>query len=971
MNRSRGFKAFVVVLTAIGLSIGLASAASSADAQGGPNGPPPGLLKKLEDEARGAVAASTEDSTKYHGFIRVGKGGDLLPGNRDSAQSKAQAFLTEYGALLGVGDSAGSLVAAGTKTDADGATRVTYNQVYKGVPVFGGEIRAHVDDDGSLTAVNGNVIPDLDVNTAPKLSAAQAGQRAIAHVIADPPRDHNGDAPGFLTAADLTASAELMVYRVGLVRGVPGTSQLAYEVEVTDGKTVRDFVYVHAHAGKIVNRYSSVNTALHRRVFEGRPPVPVWNEGDPFPGSLTIDQQNIVNFSGHTYWLFFNAFGRDSWDGEGAEMQSINNDPLIACPNANWNGVTTNYCTGVTGDDTVAHEWGHAYTERTHNLIYQWQPGALNESYSDIWGEVVDFLNEAGTDSPGGLRTVGACSTFAGSPAVVINSPASIARVCEAGRAFFGGAVDEVGVTGDVVLADDGVAPGSDACTALPAGSAAGKVALVDRGTCGFVVKVKNAQNAGAIAVVVANNVDAIQGMGGADPTITIPSLLISLSNGNAIKGELALGNTVNVSLKEVPEDGAEGSYRWLSGEDDPAFFGAIRDLWTPTCFGHPGKVTDAEYHCDTSDNGGVHSNSGVPNHGFALLVDGTRGVAYNGQNIDAIGLTKAAHLYFRAQSVYQTRTSDFADHADALEASCTDLIGEPLEGLTTTSTPAGPSSETFDAGDCAAVAAMIAAVELREDPTEQCNFTPLLDPNTPSLCPEGQDSRGLYREDFDHPQGLRGWTLTNDGVFAGWPDLDWVQDTSLPGGRSGRAAFAEEPDIGDCAGGAGDISGVMHLESPVIRLQATPNTKSMKLSFDHYVATELGWDGGNLKISINGGAYAVVPASAFTFNPYNATLQTVAAGNTNPLAGEPGFTGTDGGQVTGSWGTSHVNLSALGVTGRDEIRLRFDFGMDGCTGIDGWYVDDVVVSACEERGPARISATPTPMRRTTGSLVS
>ena len=60
-----------------------------------------------------------------------------------------------------------------------------------------------------------------------------------------------------------------------------------------------------------------------------------------------------------------------------------------------------------TGDDTVAHEWGHAYTDTTHNLIYQWQSGALNESYSDIWGEVVDLLNGRGTDEPGGPRTAG------------------------------------------------------------------------------------------------------------------------------------------------------------------------------------------------------------------------------------------------------------------------------------------------------------------------------------------------------------------------------------------------------------------------------------------------------------------------------------------------------------------------------------------------------------------------------------
>ena len=56
-------------------------------------------------------------------------------------------------------------------------------------------------------------------------------------------------------------------------------------------------------------------------------------------------------------------------------MNTVNNDPTIACPNANWNGTTTNYCNGVTSDDTVAHEWGHAYTEHTSDLIYQFQSG--------------------------------------------------------------------------------------------------------------------------------------------------------------------------------------------------------------------------------------------------------------------------------------------------------------------------------------------------------------------------------------------------------------------------------------------------------------------------------------------------------------------------------------------------------------------------------------------------------------------
>ena len=416
-------------------------------------------------------------------------------------------------------------------------------------------------------------------------------------------------------------------------------------------------------------------------------------------------------------------------------------------------------------------------------------------------------------------------------------------------------------------------------------------------------------------------------------------SPLIAVPCDNAIRDSLALGNTVNVTLKQNSPAGSENSVRWLMGEDSSAFGGAIRDMWTPTCLGDPGKVSDAQYHCATTDGGGVHSNSGVPNHGYALLVDGG---TYNGHTVAALGLVKAAHIYWRAQSEYQVPTTKFADHADALEASCADLIGLPLTGLSTSTTPA-PASAPITAADCAEVTDMIAAVELRTDPT-QCNFQPALNPNTPNLCANQKNPPLHYLENFE--DGLAGWTLTNMGVFAGWPGTNWAADSSLPGGRAGTAAFGEDLQQGNCDGGAGDVSGVMRLQSPPILIPGAANL-SPRLTFEHYFATEQGWDGGNLKISINGGAFDVVPTTAFIFNPYTATLQTAAAGNTNPLAGQPAFTGTDGGEVDGSWGQSQVDLTKAGVKAGDSIQLRFDMGMDGCTGIDGWYVDDIKVLSC------------------------
>ena len=153
-------------------------------------------------------------------------------------------------------------------------------------------------------------------------------------------------------------------------------------------------------------------------------------------------------------------------------------------------------------------------------------------------------------------------------------------------------------------------------------------------------------------------------------------------------------------------------------------------------------------YHCTPDDNGGV-LELGVPNHGYALLVDGGM---YNGVTVNAIGMTKAAHIYFRASSVYQTPTTDFEDHANALEQSCSDLIGVNLEGLST-GAPVGPSGQMISASDCAAVA-MAAAVELREDPSAQCAFKPLLDPNTPALCADRRILRP-FTEDFE--DGLAG----------------------------------------------------------------------------------------------------------------------------------------------------------------------------------------------------------------------
>lgn len=131
-----------------------------------------------------------------------------------------------------------------------------------------------------------------------------------------------------------------------------------------------------------------------------------------------------------------------------------------------------------------------------------------------------------------------------GTPLLEVTAPASVAGNYQIGAASFGPPVSSPGVTGEVMPVVDQANGTGLACNPLSSANAAavnGKIALVDRGVCTFVVKVKNAQNAGAIAVLVADNVAGAppSGLGGADPTITIPSVRISLPDGNTLKSAL------------------------------------------------------------------------------------------------------------------------------------------------------------------------------------------------------------------------------------------------------------------------------------------------------------------------------------------------------------------------------------------------------------------------------------------------
>ncbi len=139
-------------------------------------------------------------------------------------------------------------------------------------------------------------------------------------------------------------------------------------------------------------------------------------------------------------------------------------------------------------------------------------------------------------------------------PVLFVDAPAAIAGDLEFGTAEFGADVFETSVSGQLVqaidAADDAGPETTDGCSAIAnASEVAGRIALVDRGVCLFVEKAANVQAAGAIAMIVADNVFGLfpPGMAGVDPGVTIPCITVTQADGASLEANLGSGVFVRI----------------------------------------------------------------------------------------------------------------------------------------------------------------------------------------------------------------------------------------------------------------------------------------------------------------------------------------------------------------------------------------------------------------------------------------
>ncbi|RZK16456.1 MAG: M4 family peptidase, partial [Hymenobacter sp.] len=133
-----------------------------------------------------------------------------------------------------------------------------------------------------------------------------------------------------------------------------------------------------------------------------------------------------------------------------------------------------------------------------------------------------------------------------------------------------------------------------------------------------------------------------------------------------------------SVEKYTVDAKGLTGKSTWDIGEEIMKQGGALRSMSNPGLYGQPAYYKGAKWYSGTADNGGVHTNSGVLNYWYYLISVGKSGTneAGNAYSVAALGLTAAAKITFRMESVYMTASSTYANARTYSIQAATDLYG-------------------------------------------------------------------------------------------------------------------------------------------------------------------------------------------------------------------------------------------------------------------------------------------------------
>ena len=313
--------------------------------------------------------------------------------------------------------------------DLHNTKHIRHQQIYNGIPVEGRVFITHYKN-GNLKSANGNYEQNIEANTRPSLSKKEALKKALDYF----------NAQKYITNINSdNLKGELVILPV------QNACFLCYKFDLYASKPLkREYVFVDANTGEIRGRHNRIHhedrkgTAVTQ--YNGIKEITAdsvdnyyrLRESGRGGGIVTlnvnysVDKENATDFTdddnhwedptgkdAHAYGCHYNTevtydyylekFGRNSYDGNGAQLISYIHYGE-EYNNAFWDGESMTYGDGdgtrygpFTCLDVVAHELTHGVTEYTAGLIYSNESGALNESFSDIFGVCVDFYANPST----------------------------------------------------------------------------------------------------------------------------------------------------------------------------------------------------------------------------------------------------------------------------------------------------------------------------------------------------------------------------------------------------------------------------------------------------------------------------------------------------------------------------------------------------------------------------------------------
>lgn len=336
-------------------------------------------------------------------------------------------------------------------------------------------------------------------------------------------------------------------------------------------------------------------------------PRGVWRDFSTAPFASTWYHSSLAN-----------ALAGVDLDGPNYEIRAVFNSNL---GQANclagapfYLGLDNNHGTAVDMVAVLLHEFGHGLgfsTTTNGSTGVQLNDGTSVNGYPSaydhflfdntqglLWTSMTNAQRMASAVNARRLAWTGANVSAAvptvlqpGTPELIATAPASLAATYLVGTASFGPPITPSGLSGEVMPVVDQPNGTGLACAPLNAVNTLavnGKIALIDRGICTFPEKVKNAQNAGAIGVIIVDNVAGSPppGLGGADPTITIPTVRITLADGSVFKSALRTrsrtrsGVLATMTLNLATYAGADAAGRALVYTPNPFQGGSSVSHW-------------------------------------------------------------------------------------------------------------------------------------------------------------------------------------------------------------------------------------------------------------------------------------------------------------------------------------------------------------------------------------------------------